>query len=183
MDLEETTISSSRIYDGRVINLRVDRVALPDGRETSREVVEHRGAVVVVAMDQAGHVAMVRQYRYPLGQVTLELPAGTLEPGEDPLTSAQRELREETGLAATAWEALMACYSSPGFCTEKMHFFLARVSGQTAQATDADENIEVVRLPLAEAVRRVEAGEINDAKTALGILAVARRTGVEGLTL
>lgn len=180
MDLAEKAISSSRIYEGRVVNLRVDRVALPGGGESSREVVEHRGAVVVVAIDQEGRVAMVRQYRYPLGQVTLELPAGTLEPGEDPLTCARRELQEETGLEATRWEALMACYSSPGFCTEKMHFFLARVTGQTAQATDADENIEVAMLPLTEAVRRVDAGEIVDAKTALGVLAVARRPDVEG---
>lgn len=181
MDLEEKTLSSFRIYEGRVVNLRVDRVALPGGGESSREVVEHRGAVVVVAVDPEGRVAMVRQYRYPLGQVTLELPAGTLEPGEDPLTCARRELQEETGLEATGWEPLMACYSSPGFCTEKMHFFLARVTGQAnAQATDADENIEVTMLPLTEALRRVDAGEIIDAKTALGILAVARRIGLEG---
>lgn len=177
MDWLEQKIGGEVIYRGKVVNLHVDRVRLPGGRQAQREVVEHRGAVVIAALDDQNELALVRQYRYPVGEVTLELPAGTLEPGEEPRAAAQRELAEETGLEAASWRDLMTCYSSPGFCTEKMHFFLANRLTRREQHTDADEKIEVVFQPLLGMKEMVLSGQIHDAKTALAVLAVAALAG------
>lgn len=177
MDLEEQRIAGETIYRGKVVSLRVDRVRLPDGSEGRREVVEHRGAVVIAALNAQGELALVRQYRYAVGEITLELPAGTLEPGEDPRAAAQRELVEEAGWEATEWQELAACYSSPGFCTEKMHFFLARGLLPAEQHPDVDENIQAEFWPLARVKDMVLAGEIHDAKTALAVLWLDARLG------
>lgn len=175
----ETQVQSRRIFEGRVVNLRVDRVRLPDGRETEREVVEHRGAAVIVPLE-AGDVLLVRQFRYAVGQALLEVPAGTLEPGEPPLEAARRELREEVGVEAAHWEPLAVLFPSPGVMTEVMHLFLATgLSPQHPRATPgadlADEQLTVERVPLREAVERVVRGEITDAKSVAGILLAARR--------
>ncbi len=171
----ETQVSSRRIYTGRVVNLRVDRVRLPDGRQTEREVVEHRGAAVIVALTEARDVLLVRQFRYAAGEALLEIPAGTLEEGEDPLTCARRELREEVGAHAAHWELLTVLLPSPGVMTERMHLFLAtEVTEGQAEGT-ADEFLTVERVPLAAAVDLVRRGEIRDAKSIAGILLVALR--------
>jgi len=177
----ETRVGSRRIYAGRVVNLRVDRVRLPGGRETEREVVEHPGAAVIVPLDQ-GDVLLVRQFRYAVGTALLELPAGTLEPGEPPLEAARRELLEEVGVEAADWESLAVLFPSPGVMTEVMHLFLA--SGLTpprtvppARTDTSDEHLAVERVPLPEAVARVARGEIRDAKSVAGILLAARRKG------
>lgn len=142
-------IAGSRVaYKGKVVTLRVDEITTPRGQVVTREVVEHPGAVVVIALDDDGLLYLVRQYRHALGRYLLELPAGGLEPGEEPLAGAQRELREEVGLAADRWTALGSFFSSPGFANELLHVFLAEglVSGESAP--DDDEDLSVVRYPL-----------------------------------
>ncbi|AKX94287.1 NUDIX domain-containing protein [Neomoorella thermoacetica] len=171
MDLTETRIASERIYEGRILNLRRDRVRLPDGHEASREVVEHPGAVAIIALDNDKNIYLVRQYRYPIERVTLEIPAGKLDSGEEPLTCAQRELAEEVGLAAAEWKPLLTFYSTPGFSNEIMHLFLATGLRSHREKADDDEFLEIVRVPLAEAAAMALRGAIQDAKSIAGIMA------------
>lgn len=173
--MSEELIRRRRIYEGRVVNLRVDRVRLPSGRETEREIVEHGGAVGVVAVDEHGDVLLVRQYRSALGRALLEIPAGTLGEGESARACALRELKEETGYSADRAEELYAFYSSPGFSNERIWLFLATGLKAGPQDPETDEIIEVVKLALTTAVEMVEAGEICDGKSILGLLAVYYR--------
>jgi ADP-ribose pyrophosphatase len=168
-------LSSRRIYDGRVISLRVDRIMLPSGRETEREIVEHAGAVGIVALDDQGEVLLVRQFRSALGRTLLEIPAGTVAEGEGALTCAFRELAEETGYSAKQMEELYTFYSSPGFSNERIWLFLATDLQSGSQKPEIDETIEVVKLPLEEALNMVRAGEICDGKSILGLLAARAR--------
>jgi ADP-ribose pyrophosphatase len=158
-----TAVSSRRVYEGRIISLRVDEVMLSDGTMTVREVVDHPGAVVIVALDDDRNVYLVRQYRYAIAKSLLELPAGTLEPGEAPLAAAKRELREEVGLVAAEWRSLGSFFSSPGILNEELHVFLARGLTQEEAAPDFDEELTVERMSLAELERRP--AETQDAKT------------------
>ena len=169
MDLSEKTIETKEIFAGRIIKVRVDTVRLPDGAESTREVVEHAGAVGVVAVDNNNTIIMVRQYRKPVEGVLLEIPAGTMEKGEDPLLCAQRELKEETGFTAEHWKKILSYYSAPGFTDEYLHLYLA--SGLTGGeiALDEDEFVETVRLPLPEAYRMIFDGHIADGKSIIGI--------------
>lgn len=171
----ETTLSSKRVYKGRLIRLRVDQVRLPDGRTTTREIVGHRGSVAIVALDDENHVLLVRQYRKPVEKTLLELPAGTLEPGENPEDCAFRELQEETGYRADALEPLATFYTAPGYCSELLYLYLATDLCRAPAEAAEDEAIEVVRLPLAEAVSLVRQGKICDAKSMVGLLLVADR--------
>ena len=171
----ERVLESRRVYEGRVVNLRVDKVALPDGRSAQREVAEHAPVVVIVPLDEDGNVVLVRQYRLPVRQLLLELPAGCIDPGESVEEAAQRELREETGQRAGRLEHLAAFYASPGFCDELMHLFLATELQPSPLAPDSDEIVEVVRMTLAEALTLVERGEICDAKTIVGLWAARTR--------
>lgn len=165
---------SRRVYDGRVVSLRVDEVALPSGRTASREIVEHRGAVAVVPLTADGEVLLVRQYRGATGGALVEIPAGTLEPGEDPEAALHRELAEEIGMRASHIERLLAFFPSPGFLTEVVHLYLAR--GLTPHRQEAEEeDLEVLRVSLPEARAMVERGEIRDAKSIIGILLAAGR--------
>lgn len=174
MDLTETRLTSERIYEGRILNLRRDKVRLPNGREASREVVEHPGAVAIIALDAEKNVYLVRQYRYPINRVTLEIPAGKLDAGEEPVACARRELAEEVGLAAAEWKPLLTFYSTPGFSDEVMHLFLATGLRPHREKADEDEFLEIVRVPLAEAATMALEGGIQDAKSITGILAVTR---------
>ncbi|MGB9885897.1 MAG: NUDIX hydrolase [Moorellales bacterium] len=169
---EEKTLDSRRIFSGRVIGLRVDRVALPSGGESLREIVEHRGAVVIAAVNERQEVMLVRQYRKAVEEVLWELPAGTLEPDEEPLACARRELKEETGLEAREWQLLVQFYSSPGFCTERLYLFMATGLTEGRQATDTDENLTCHWVPLEQAWAMARRGEIADAKTLVGLLAL-----------
>lgn len=167
-------MESRRVYEGRVVNLRVDRVKLPDGRSAVREVVEHAPIVAIVALDSRGDVLLVRQYRLPVKQSLLEIPAGGVDSGESPEEAAQRELQEETGQRAGRLERLCSFFASPGYCDEYMHLYLATGLEPSALTADADESIEVLRLPLEEALRLIERGEIRDVKTIVGLWAAAR---------
>lgn len=170
----ERTISSRRIYEGRIVKLRVDTIELPDGRTSQREIVEHRGAVVIAAVDDHRNVLLVRQFRKAVEQVLLELPAGTLDPGEEPEACAYREIQEETGFKARRWEKLGGFYSAPGFLTEYLHLFLASELEPSDKAADDDENIEVEPTPLSQVPRLIAAGEIQDSKSVAGLLRVLR---------
>ncbi len=171
----EKRLETTDIYQGRIVNLRVDRVRLPGGRETSREVVEHRGAVVILAVDRGGRVAFVRQYRHPVGEALIELPAGTLEAGEEPAAAAARELTEEVGLAPKRLEKLGEFFSAPGFCDERLHLFLATRLTPAQAEPDEDERIEVLWATPGEAAQWVEEGRIRDAKTLAGLHYLALR--------
>jgi ADP-ribose pyrophosphatase len=168
-------LDSRRVYEGRVVSLRVDKVLLPDGHSALREVAEHAPVVVIVPLDGEGNVLLVRQYRLPVRQLLLELPAGGIDSGESIEEAVQRELQEETGQRAGHLERLAAFYASPGYCDELMHLFLATDLEPSPLAADSDESIEVVRMPVAEALALVERGEICDAKTIIGLWAAGRR--------
>lgn len=162
-------------FEGRVLKLRLDTVRLRTGEVTVREIAEHHGAVAMIALDDAGNVTLVKQWRAATGRVMLEIPAGTLEEGENPAEGAPRELREETGLSAARWEFLVRFFPSPGILTEEMFLYLARDLTDGAQELMGDEDIEVVRLPLDEAIARIATGEIADAKTIVGLLMTRER--------
>jgi ADP-ribose pyrophosphatase len=176
---EEKVIESTVVYSGRKATLRLDTIDLGDGRTSTREIVEHPGVAAIIPLDAEGNVLFVRQYRLAATDVLLELPAGVLDPGEDAATGAQRELREETGMRAGRLTRLGAeFYVSPGISTEWIALFLAEDLVHDPLAADEDENIAVERVPLAEAVRMIERGELRDAKTITGVLLVARLRGV-----
>lgn len=166
-------VRSSRYpYRGRIVNVRLDEVELAQGTAV-REVVEHPGAVAILAVDEAGNAILVRQYRHPAGGELLEVPAGKLEPGEEPLDCARRELAEEAGLGGTRWRSLARCYSSPGFCSELLYIFEVKELEPARGKPDEDEELELVRIPLPEAQRMAFAGEIIDAKTLIALLLAA----------
>lgn len=172
--MRERVVRTRRLYDGRVVSLRVDDVALPGGRTAHREIVEHRGAVAVVPV-AGGDVLLVRQYRLAAGGSLLEIPAGTLEPDEQPEQALHRELAEEIGMRATHLTRLAAFYPSPGFLTEVVHLYLATGLRRHRGQAEEDENLEVVRVPLPQARTMVERGEIRDAKSIIGLLMAASR--------
>ncbi len=174
MELNETVVKSEMIYSGRIVHLRVDTVRLPNGRESQREIVVHRGAVCIVPVQDDGTILLVRQFRLAAGKVLLEIPAGTLEEGEEPAACAARELEEETGYRATTLLPLFQSFLAPGYSTERIHAYLATGLTPGHAHTDADENVELVPLPRAEAERRILAGEIEDSKTISSILAALR---------
>jgi len=172
--MAEEIIRSEYLYRGHILKLRLDQVRLSNKHVVAREVVEHSGAVAIVALDAEDRVLLVRQYRSGAGREMLEIPAGTMEDGEDPALCAARELKEETGYHAMQWDDLGYFYTTPGFCTEKMHLFLARQLTRGAASPEEDETIQVERVPLAEAVTLIERGEIVDAKTIVGLMRVWR---------
>jgi ADP-ribose pyrophosphatase len=161
-------LSSRQVYKGKVVSLRVDEISLMNGGRATREVVEHPGAVVVIALDEERRVALVRQYRHAVNCYLLELPAGGLEPGESPLETAQRELREEVGVEAAAWTRLGSFFSSPGFASEILHVFLAEQLRPARAEPDDDEDIVVVRYRLSELYE--EPGQLRDAKSLAALL-------------
>ena len=167
-------LGTTRAWQGRRIAVRVDEVQRSDGHRTSREVVEHPGAVGILAWD-GRRIAVVRQWRHATGQALLEIPAGTLEPNEPAADTARRELSEEAGLAAEVWEAGPRFYTAPGFCTELLQLFLATELRPTEAGGDEDESLEASWLTLDEAVTAVDGGDIRDAKSIVGILWLAAR--------
>lgn len=172
--MPERTVSSRRIFSGRLLSLRVDEVELDSGRQATREVVEHPGAVAILAWDGEG-LALVRQWRHAAAAELLEIPAGTVEPGESPLVTAQRELAEECGVAATHWEEGPSFYAAPGFSTELLTLFLASDLHPVDSQPPDDEALERSWLSLADALAAIDDGRVRDAKSLVGILWLARR--------
>jgi len=173
----EETLSSRRIYEGAVVKLRADRVRMSTGHEVVREVVEHSGAVTIIALDGEGRVLLVRQHRHATGRALLELPAGTLERDEDPEACARRELEEETGFRAGRLGRLGGFFVAPGYCTEYIRAYLATDLQPGRAGGDDDEDIQVLLLPLAEVLRLAETGELEDAKSLATLLLYLRRKG------
>lgn len=180
--LRETVIGTRTVHRGYYLDVRVDEVLTPAGRRTTRDIVDHPGAVAIVALDDAERVLMVRQFRLAAGRTLLEIPAGTLDRAadgslEDPDLAARRELEEETGVRAGRWEHLGAFWTAPGFATELMHLYLARglvPADEERLGPDTDEHLELEHIPWREAIAMVERGEIADAKSLVGILRLAR---------
>ncbi len=172
-------IERKTIFEGKVVRLYLDRVLLPNGVEAERELVRHWGAVGMVPLDRDGYVFLVRQYRHPAGKELLEIPAGKLREGEDPLECARRELEEEIGYRASSWTKLTSFFTSPGFSDEVLHLYLAEALEPTQASPEEDEFLEVLKIPLERAMDLVAAGEIQDSKSIVGIaLACLYRQGV-----
>ena len=175
-DLIETKISGESVFDGRLLHVRRDTVRLPNGNETTREWVKHPGASAVLPVLDDGTVILVRQYRYPVGRVTLEIPAGKLDvPGEDPLECAKRELNEETGYTAAAYKKLFSLATTVGFSDEWIHIYLAEGLTAGEDCPDEDEFIHTVKMPLSEAIEKIYDNTIIDGKTVTALLMYAAK--------
>jgi len=170
------TLASEEIFRGRIFEVTIDTVREGD-KTYKREVVHHPGSAVIVPAFEDGTVALVRQYRHPAVRYLLEVPAGTLNRGERPEEGAARELEEELGFVAGRLEKLSEFFVSPGFCEEKMWIYLATEMIETKQQLEDDEIVDVVRLPFSQALEMISAGEIEDAKTIIGLMLAAPRVG------
>lgn len=168
--LYEKKLTSKQIFDGKVVKLFVDTVELPDGKEAIREIVRHPGAVCVIPVTPEGEVIMVKQYRYAFEQIMLEIPAGKLEPGEDPLEAVKRELEEESGVVAGNIEYMGEIFTTVAIFDEKIHAYLATDLVYKNAHPDEDEFLEVEKIPLSTLVDMVMNGEIKDSKTQICIL-------------
>ena len=164
-NLKEIFLSTTRLYEGKIINLRRDTVRLPNGREATREVVEHPGAVAVVPVLSDGRVLMVRQFRHPVGAMLLEIPAGKLDAGEEPYDCALRELEEETGYRAGSMVRRASIFTTPGFTDEVIHIYVAQDLVKTALNPDEDEFLEVQAYKQDDIRRMIREGLIHDSKT------------------
>lgn len=174
MNFEEKTIDRKHIYQGNIIRIESLTVTLPDGKEATRDMVSHPGASVIIPLNENGELYMVRQYRKPIDRVSLEIPAGKLDKGEDPAICAERELKEETGLSAEKIKHLISVHSTPGFCNEVLHIYLATGLKEGKQCSDEDEFITCEKIPVGELLNMIMAGGITDAKTIIGILMADR---------
>jgi len=170
MNYEEKTVSRKEIYKGNVIRVESMEVTLPNGKKASRDLVLHPGASVVIPISDDGALYMVRQFRKPLERESLEIPAGKLDPGEEPLKCAHRELNEETGLVAGSMKHIVSVHSTPGFCNEVLHMYVATQLEEGEAHADEDEFISSEKIPVKELVQKVLDHEITDAKSIIGIL-------------
>lgn len=168
MDLTEKTVSSKEIFDGRVFKIKVDTVMLPDGRTSTREIVSHNGGVAVIAVED-NCVYLVRQFRKAIEKTILEIPAGKIEPGEEPSECGKRELEEEIGLKADSLIPLGKIYPTPGYCSETIYLFLAEKFQKTVQKLDDGEFLNVEKIRINEVLEMIKNGEICDGKTVAGI--------------
>ena len=178
MELKETMLERQDIFKGRVISLHVDQVALPNGKTSVREIVDHPGGVGILALDENGCVPIVTQYRYAFSRSMVEIPAGKREVGEEPFVTAQRELREEVGATAAKWTDLGALLPSPGCYGETLYLYLAQELTYAQAQPDEDEFLDVERVPFDTLYRRCMAGEIQDAKTVAAVLKVKLLLGL-----
>ncbi len=178
MHLEEKTVSSEVIFQGKVVDLRVDKAELEDKSIVTREMIVHPGGACVVPVDKDGNILMVKQFRYPFKTQLTEVPAGKLNfAGEDPKTAALRELKEETGAVSGKVTDLGVCYPTVAYDTEKIYMFLCEELSFEEQSLDEDEFLDVVKIPFKQAVKMVMDGELPDAKTQIAILKAARLMG------
>jgi ADP-ribose pyrophosphatase len=166
----EKKLATEQIYQGRAVNIRVDTVEKGSGKKTTREVVEHPDCVAVVALDEQGNVLLVRQFRHPVGKFLLEIPAGGIDPGEEPVDSVRRELQEEIGYFPHKIEKLGGFYSVPGYGTEYLHCFLATDLVPSRLVAEDTDDIELVRVPKEEIPGLIASGEICDAKSIAALL-------------
>jgi ADP-ribose pyrophosphatase len=166
----EETISSKTLHNGKNFSFKTDKVRLPNGKETVRDVVDHPGAVAIVPVHNS-EIVLIRQYRYSIRSELLELPAGTLELGEDPYACAVRELKEETGYAASDWSKLFSAYVAPGYSNEMIHIYVAEGLTPVGSDLEDDESIEVEKFAFDKVLEMIESNEIMDAKTISGVLA------------
>ena len=179
MELAERMVSSQTIFEGHIIKVTLDQAELPNGKLAGREVVYHPGGVCVLALDEQGTVPLVRQFRYPIQRLLLELPAGKLDKqAEDQLEAAKRELSEETGLEAEEWTYLGSMLVSPGFCDEKVHMYLARGLKRLEQHLDEDEFLNVEYMSYDRLLAQVMDGTVEDAKTVAAVLKVKLLLGL-----
>jgi len=165
----ERTIIKRTVHNGRNFSFRSDVVELRDGRRTFRDVVDHPGSVAIIPILSNGGITLVYQYRYAAGRHILELPAGTLDDGEEPRECARRELREETGYEASELRELLRCFVSPGYSSELVHFFIAEDLKMVGTRMEEDEDISVVRLEREDAIKMIAENRIEDAKTIIGL--------------
>ena len=166
----EKKLSSQLLYQGKVLSLSVDIVRMPDGRETTREVVQHSECIAVVAQDEHDNIILERQFRYAVGKSLLEIPAGGIEPGEEPVEAVRRELQEEIGYLPGKLERLGGFYSSPGYGTEYLHCYLATDLKPSQLLAEDTAEIETVRIPKTEILKLIDSGEICDAKSIAALL-------------
>jgi ADP-ribose pyrophosphatase len=175
LDLTEHKVSGEEVYGGVLLHVHRDAVRLPNGKVTTREYIDHPGAVAIVPVVDGGEILLERQFRYPIGRVMIEIPAGKIDPGEDPLRTAQRELLEETGYTAREWRHLGTIHPLVAYSNERIELYLARGIVETqGAALDDGEFLETFTLPLAEALRWIGDGRITDSKTMIGLLWIER---------
>lgn len=166
-------LSRNKIYDGKVFNVIVDNVEYPSGNQSIREVAEHSGGAVILPLFPDKSIILIKQHRYPLNEYIWELPAGKLKEGENPLECAKRELEEETGYSAKQWQKITSIYTTPGFCNEILHLYLATQlfpTGEGQKLEEGEQSLTLKIIPLAEAIAMIEQGEIRDGKSICSIL-------------
>jgi ADP-ribose pyrophosphatase len=178
-DLTEKPLGSRTVYQGRLLHVKEDRVELPNGAPATREYVVHPGAAVIIPLFDNDDILLERQYRYPLRRDFIEFPAGKIDPGEDALACAQRELMEETGYAAESWQHLTTVYPCIGYSDEKLIYYLAKGLSYSGHRRDEDEFLEVLRMPFQTALEQVLSGEICEVKTVVGMFWLERMLGRE----
>ena len=178
-DLSEHRLASKLVYDGKMLKVRSDTVRLPDGGTAEREFIDHPGAVAVIALTDAGELVMERQYRYPLGRDMTEIPAGKIDPGEDPLATAQRELKEETGYTAGQWRHVATIHIAIAYSNERIEIYLAKDLRHEGAKLDDEEFLEVFTLSPAAALAWVREGKITDSKTVAGLFWAEKILGGE----
>ncbi len=175
MDLTEDILGSEEIFKGKIFDLVIKKVRLPNGATAKREMIEHNGAVGMVPITDDGKLLLVRQYRLAVGRELLEIPAGRLKPGEEPRNCAERELQEEIGYIAGRLEHMITVCVAPGYSSELIHIYLARELTPSRLNPDEDEFIAVEKISVSEALSKVDAGEIADSKTLIALMLLARR--------
>ncbi len=169
-DMSETTLASQTVFQGKLLHVKSDRVRLMNGHESVREYILHPGASMIIATPDDKTITLVRQYRYPLNRHFIELPAGKIDPGEDPLDTAKRELREECGYVATEWRHLSTLHPGIGYSNERIELYLARGLTQAGRHLDDDEFLEMLHVPIVEAMQWIRDGHITEAKAVMGVL-------------
>lgn len=169
-DLSETRLSSRTVFKGVLLHVKADRVRLPNGSESTREYIVHPGAAMIIALTDDHRIVLERQYRYPVGMHFIELPAGKIDPGEDPLATAQRELREECGYAAREWHHLTTLHPAIGYADERIELYLARGLSDVGHQRDDDEMIEVLHVTVEQALAWVRERHITESKAVTGLL-------------
>ena len=172
---QKKIINSNTVYRGKIVNLRLDTVINADSHESIREVVEHSNCIAIVAIDEKDRVLLVRQFREAIGKTSLEIPAGGIEPGEDPTQAMQRELREETGYQASHTCKMGGFYSSPGYSTEYLYLYLATGLQEAPLYAEDTAEIELIRIPIQQIPRFIASGEISDAKSVAGLLLILKQ--------